>query len=433
MIKNSVRMHTDGLSNEMKHDKDIIMKLKKAAETATSLLRSQALQKYDPSEEHSTSIYSQKGSDETITDRDDCNYSFRASFRGFVFSLVDKFPSEVGVITIRNIHAMSEWNAHRSKESTAALSVGLMQIDNHCPNAPFPVVLCPTPSRDEDTEIDVLENERPFLSIGIVLAPRHKSDITVSSKSASMTCLFSQTHLSLQFIIFQCLKGVTISLNDISLSTDLAFVLRVQHQLLGIVGHIERNKEKHDIGLDPHSNIYPKDIWQFPDFSVIFSLRNPSYKIGYQKMYLEGLTILPFTIKLSVAPSVALTSAQAALEGVDAGAIHAAVRKGDLLIGDKADGVVGVKIGSKNRTAMAVIRGIFKSILVDSLLRCDDVSMNFSGLAVRNHLSTMKQLKTFIGHHYLSLLKNNVPALIGSLAAFGNPVGLIRGFGDGVT
>jgi hypothetical protein len=59
--------------------------------------------------------------------------------------------------------------------------------------------------------------------------------------------------------------------------------------------------------------------------------------------------------------------------------------------------------------------------------------MTFSGLAVRNHLSTMHQLKTFIGQHYLSLLKSNVPALIGSLAAFGNPVGLIRGFGDGVT
>ena len=49
-------MHTDGLSNEMKHDKDIIMKLKRAAETATTLLRSQALQKYDPSEAHITSI-----------------------------------------------------------------------------------------------------------------------------------------------------------------------------------------------------------------------------------------------------------------------------------------------------------------------------------------------------------------------------------------
>jgi hypothetical protein len=226
---------------------------------------------------------------------------------------------------------------------------------------------------------------------------------------------------------------VTIALRDISLCTDLAFVLRVQHQVLGILGHLESNKVKHDINLDSSFESRPKHIWQVPDFSVIFALRDSSPQMGHKKMYFEGLTILPFTVRLSVAPSVALTSAQATLEGVEAGAIHAAVRKGDLLIGDNTDGVVGVKIGSKNRTAVAVIQGIFKSILVDSLLRCDDVSMTFSGLAVRNHLSTMHQLKTFIGQHYLSLLKSNVPALIGSLAAFGNPVGLIRGFGDGVT
>lgn len=226
---------------------------------------------------------------------------------------------------------------------------------------------------------------------------------------------------------------MTISLSDISFMTDLAFVLRVQYQLLGILSHLERHKEKHDV--EKQSDSFIKDICHLPDFSTIFSLRHASdkKKIASKKLYFEGLTILPFTIKLSIASSVALTSAQAALEGIEAGAIHAAVRKGDLLIGDKANGVVGVKIGSKNRTAMAVIRGIFKSILVDSLLRCDDVSMNFSGLAVRYHLSTMPQLKTYIGHHYLSLLKSNVPALIGSLAAFGNPVGLIRGFGDGVT
>ena len=59
--------------------------------------------------------------------------------------------------------------------------------------------------------------------------------------------------------------------------------------------------------------------------------------------------------------------------------------------------------------------------------------MNFSEVGLRNHIATASQLKTYIGHHYLSLLKSNVPALLGSLAAFGNPVGLIRGFGDGVT
>ena len=229
----------------------------------------------------------------------------------------------------------------------------------------------------------------------------------------------------------QCLEGVTISLSDISLGSDLALVMRIQHYLLGILSHIDRSKDQKEI-IESQNIVLTKEIWQFPDLTQILTLKSVSTKSGSKMMYFEGITILPFTLKLSVAPSVALTSAQAALEGSEAGAIHAAVRKGDLLIGDKADGVVGVKIGSKNRTAMAVIRGIFKSILVDSLLRCDDVSLNFSGLAVRNHLSTIPQLKTFIGLHYLSLLKSNVPALLGSLAAFGNPVGLIRGFGDGV-
>ena len=225
---------------------------------------------------------------------------------------------------------------------------------------------------------------------------------------------------------------MTISFSDISLGTDLALVMRIQHHLLGILNHLDRCKDQREI-TDAQNVIHTKEIWQFPNLKQILSLQSVSKKTGSKMMYFEAITILPFTLKLSVAPSVALTSAQAALEGPVAGAIHAAVRKGDLLIGEKADGVVGVKIGSKNRTAMAVIRGIFKSILVDSLLRCEDVSLNFSGLAVRNHFSTIPQLKTFIGHHYLSLLKSNVPALLGSLAAFGNPVGLIRGFGDGVT
>lgn len=154
---------------------------------------------------------------------------------------------------------------------------------------------------------------------------------------------------------------------------------------------------------------------------------------GSNKLYFETLAILPFNIKLSVAPAVALTSAQIMLEGPEAAALHAAVRKGDLLIGEDTTGVLGVKIGGKNRTVLAVIRGVFKSILVDSLLRCDGASMNFSGVRLINHIASTSQLKTYIGHHYLSLLKSNVPALLGSLAAFGNPVGLIRGFGDGMT
>ena len=176
-----------------------------------------------------------------------------------------------------------------------------------------------------------------------------------------------------------------------------------------------------------------KEAWAFPDLLRILRKRsNSAAGVGSRKMYFERLTILPCNVNFSVAPAVALTAAQAKVEGSEAASIHAAVRKGDLLIGESA-GIVGLKLNGKNRTAIAVIRGVFKSIIVDALLRCDGASINFSGVVLRNHISSLPQVKTFLGAHYLASLKNNVPALLGSLAAFGNPLGLMRGLGDGVT
>jgi hypothetical protein len=225
---------------------------------------------------------------------------------------------------------------------------------------------------------------------------------------------------------------LTINPRDVSISTDLAFIMRLQHFILSLQNHFERCQEDSRM----KSSYYnPSLSWILPDLKTRFKTKVSSTASSSEsrKLYFENLAIQPFNIKLSVAPANALTNAQYMLEGPEAGAIHAAVRKGDLLIGDDTIGVLGVKIGGKNRTALAVIRGIFKSILVDSLLRLDGASMNLSGVRLNNHIATASQLKTYIGHHYLSLLKSNVPALLGSLAAFGNPVGLIKGFGDGVS
>jgi len=235
----------------------------------------------------------------------------------------------------------------------------------------------------------------------------------------------------------QCFKGITLSLRDISIGVDIAFISRLQHFLLCISNQLDRCRaEKNDALLNIHSRTVSDKFgaWPLPLFEKINRLRTSwtGTKKGEQRLYFETLTIMPLTVKLSVSPAVALTSAQAALEGPEASAIHAAVRKGDLFIDEKAAGVLGVKIGGKNLTAFAVIRGIFKSILVDSLLKFNDASLHFSGLVISNHLSTIPQLRVLVGHHYLAVLKSNVPALLGSLAAFGNPVGLIRGFGDGV-
>ena len=66
-------------------------------------------------------------------------------------------------------------------------------------------------------------------------------------------------------------------------------------------------------------------------------------------------------------------------------------------------------------------------------MRLDGASLQFSGVSLRNHISTGPQLGTYLSAHYLASLRQNVPALLGSLAAFGNPLGLIRGLGDGMS
>lgn len=153
---------------------------------------------------------------------------------------------------------------------------------------------------------------------------------------------------------------------------------------------------------------------------------------GMNKFFFSGFTILPHHIKLSVAPARALTGPQAALEGKENAALHQAVRKGDVRLDRSSTALLGVRIGRTNRTAVAVLRGVFKSIVVDALLRLDGASVNFGGVSLRNHIATGSQLSSQLGAHYLASLRQNVPALLGSLAALGNPIGLARGLGDGV-
>lgn len=153
--------------------------------------------------------------------------------------------------------------------------------------------------------------------------------------------------------------------------------------------------------------------------------------IGRQQVFFGALAVLPFTIKLSVAPARALTPAQAAFEGAEAAAIHKAVRKGDFFVG-RTTHPLGVVVGRKNKTALAVVQGVFKSIVVDALIRMDGASLNLAGAFLRNQIFYGPQLATYLAAHYLFSMKQNVPALLGSMAAFGNPLGLFRGIGDGV-
>jgi len=229
---------------------------------------------------------------------------------------------------------------------------------------------------------------------------------------------------------------VTIAPRDLAVSVDIAFIVRLQQFLLGIHRHLRSASTKDNMSDRANASVMllqteTRQFIPFPDIaSTVQQLEGANaVGVGSQKLYFGGFNILPCNVNLSVAPARALTSTQASLEGSEAAALHAAVRKGDLLVGG---GTLGVTIGHKNKTAVSVVRGVFKSIVVDALLRCEAACLNFSGVYLRNHISTGPQLKTFLGAHYMESLKSNVPALLGSMAALGNPLGLIRGLGDGM-
>uniref|UniRef100_A0A7S0CCM6 Vacuolar protein sorting-associated protein 13 DH-like domain-containing protein n=1 Tax=Proboscia inermis TaxID=420281 RepID=A0A7S0CCM6_9STRA len=353
--------------------------------------------------------------------KDDLVYSFRAFFQGFTLSFVDAEPSEIAVVSLKNVDISAKWNKIRSQTATIRASIGFLQVDNHCPSAPFPVAVRPNEKMDENEyDGDELkksnENSQvPFLLVALTFAPEHSSGIT-------------------------CFEQVKISPKDVSIAVDLAFIVRVQRYLLGIQEHFDSCSTSETSygygGLVAYSE--SRQVWPAPNLVKIFEDVEYSAAIGVgvgcQKNYFESLIFLPCKVNLSVAPARALTSVQSLLEGTDAAAIHAAVRKGDLLVkGASNPGLLGVKIGSKNRTALSVIRGVFKSIVVDALLRCESAVLVFPGIAFNNHNSNTQQLTTHLAAHYLAAFRGNLPALFGSLSAFGNPVGLIRGLGDGVS
>lgn len=233
--------------------------------------------------------------------------------------------------------------------------------------------------------------------------------------------------------VAKCLRSVTVAPRNLVIAIDLAFLVRLQRFFTGLKGHFQ-NRLLGGGGEGRVSTLITEQK-RCISFPVFLSMekeieRASAFGAENRKLYFQGLSILPCDITLSVAPARALTPAQASLEGKETAAIHQAVRKGDVRVGSSA--LLGVRVGRRNATPLAVVRGVFKSIVVDALLRMDGASLNFSGFFIRNQISTGPQLTAYLLAHYLSSLRQNVPALLGSLAAFGNPLGLIRGLGDGV-
>lgn len=145
--------------------------------------------------------------------------SFRASFQGFALSLVDSAPTEICVITLKNVNALASWNILRTTASTMYFTITSVQVDNMLPNAPFPVAVYPMSlgsrkaKASEPNEVDSIgraESNPPILVIGVSFAPRHKSGTVVSSGiyvcPTKCCCCYCCSHklklfLSLSFLL----------------------------------------------------------------------------------------------------------------------------------------------------------------------------------------------------------------------------------------
>jgi hypothetical protein len=122
--------------------------------------------------------------------QDDIVYSFRASFYGFSCSLIDAAPSEIALVTLKNVDVFAKWNKNRTTDASVLVSVGWLQVDNYVPSAPFPVAVCPheakiehEKAKDESQRKDESAQDKkpsPLLLIGLAFAPKHKSGILVS-------------------------------------------------------------------------------------------------------------------------------------------------------------------------------------------------------------------------------------------------------------
>lgn len=110
-------------------------------------------------------------------------YSFRAEFSGFIFSLIDCAPSEIAVVSLRNVNALARWNSLRTTDASLILSIGWLQIDNHVPSAPFKVAVRPDTSTKQALEEEVGIDPSPLLVVALAFAPKHKSEILVSGST----------------------------------------------------------------------------------------------------------------------------------------------------------------------------------------------------------------------------------------------------------
>ena len=160
------------------------------------------------------------------------------------------------------------------------------------------------PSSESQNRRSRFENceELPFLAVNVALAPKHISGVT-------------------------CIKLITIVPSNLAIGVDLAFIVRLQRYFLGALDRVDQVNEEDEIAFrTSNSNTWlyaeSQRYWPLPNMQKLFDARQNEVK-GDSEMYIERMTVFPYSLSLSVAPSRALSNAQAQNEGPGAAAIHA--------------------------------------------------------------------------------------------------------------
>jgi hypothetical protein len=135
----------------------------------------------------------------TVEQNGDLQISLRVSLRGLVVSFVDSAPSEVAVLTLKNLNGIASWNTHRTTNAAVIITITDLQMDNMISNAPFPVAI--SPIRDdfsqggtflsEPRSADCDKQTPPVLVIGLSFAPKHKTGTVVSFTFRGNSAIFS--------------------------------------------------------------------------------------------------------------------------------------------------------------------------------------------------------------------------------------------------
>ncbi|KAL7555190.1 hypothetical protein ACHAWF_018839 [Thalassiosira exigua] len=170
-------------------------------------------------------------------------FSFELSCSGVIISIIDSSPTELAALSLHDVRVGASWNSLGNGYARSRMSVGWLQLDNHCPNSVYPVAIRPILRTDASWEDKGDGNsdkkpftvDQPFAQAKIDFAPRHRSGIQSLTVGAAM--------------------------HDTEIFLDLAFILRMQRFLVGIQDHILEATGNASWGF-----VDSQEKWELPNF-----------------------------------------------------------------------------------------------------------------------------------------------------------------------